>query len=216
MKNTNNTYTQEKIISDKIKRGMNCYLCHSDKYSMRPGNVRDNKNIDVLECDNCGLVCLSSLDHIQDKHYEESGMHDYNEPNIANWLKETESDDKRRYVFLKEKIENKNVLDFGCGVGGFLGIAKKSSRKISGVELEKALQPSFQERGLNVFSDLKEAKEQPEKYDVITSFHVFEHLKDPKEINGDGTLLSKNNLLFSIFFLTKFKVQIYTIYQKTK
>ncbi|MBT4731243.1 hypothetical protein HOB87_04675 [Candidatus Woesearchaeota archaeon] len=35
-------------------------------------------------------------------------------------------------------------------------------------------------------------------------------------INGDGTLLSKNNLLFSIFFLTKFKVQIYTIYQKTK
>ena len=36
------------------------------------------------------------------------------------------------------------------------------------------------------------------------------------QINGDGTLLSKNNLLFSIFFLTKFKVQIYTIYQKTK
>ena len=30
-------------------------------------------------------------------------------------------------------------------------------------------------------------------------FHAYRNL-----INGDGTLLSKNNLLFSIFFLTKF------------
>lgn len=172
---------------------MGCYLCKSYEYDKRATGVRDNSNIDVLECSGCGLVYLSSLNHIQDKHYEESGMHDYQEPNIDNWLKETESDDKRRYDFLKEKIENKNVLDFGCGVGGFLGIAKKSSRKISGVELERALQSSFQERGLNVFSDLKEAKEQPEKYDLITAFHVFEHLKDPKEILKDLSQLLTDN-----------------------
>ncbi len=155
---------------------MSCYLCKSDKYSKRPGSVRDNPNIDILECSDCGLVYLSSLNHIKDGHYEESGMHDGEAPDIDNWLKETKLDDKRRYDFVKEKIANKNVLDFGCGVGGFLGMAKQSARNVSGVELERVLQPSFQERSLNVFSNLKELQEQSEKYDIITAFHVVEHL----------------------------------------
>ena len=173
---------------------MGCYLCKSDKYNKRTTGVRDNSNIDILECSDCGLVYLSSLDHIQDEYYEESGMHDNKEPNIDNWLKETEFDDKRRYDFVKEKIANKNVLDFGCGIGGFIEMAKKSARNISGVELDRALQSSFQERGLNVFLNLKEAKEQSKKkYDVITAFHVVEHLQDPIEILKDlSELLTKN------------------------
>jgi 2-polyprenyl-3-methyl-5-hydroxy-6-metoxy-1,4-benzoquinol methylase len=167
---------------------MSCYLCKSDKYSKRTGSVRDNSNIDILECSDCGLVYLSSLEHIQDGHYEASGMHDDKVPNIDKWLKETEFDDKRRYDFVKEKIANKNVLDFGCGVGGFLEMAIQSARKASGVELERALQLSFQERELNVFPNLREAQEQSEKYDIITAFHVVEHLQNPKQILGDLSL----------------------------
>ena len=161
---------------------MTCYLCKSDKFSNRTGSVRDNPDIDILECDNCGLVYLSSLEHIQDRHYEESGMHGDEAPNIDNWLKETEFDDKRRYDFVKEKITNKNVLDFGCGAGGFLEMAKQSAMSVSGIELERALQSSFQERKLNIFSNLKEAQEKNEKYDIITAFHVVEHLQNPKDI----------------------------------
>jgi 2-polyprenyl-3-methyl-5-hydroxy-6-metoxy-1,4-benzoquinol methylase len=160
---------------------MNCYLCHSDKYSIRPGNVRDNKNIDVLECNNCGLVYLSSLNHIKQNHYENSGMHE-EELNVANWLKETQTDDERRYQFFKEKITNMTVLDFGCGAGGFIDFAKQSASSVAGVELEKALQSSFEKRKLNVFSNLSSAKECNKKYDVITAFHVVEHLQDPKSI----------------------------------
>ncbi len=172
---------------------MSCYLCKSDKYFKRTGSVRDNAHIDVLECSDCGLVYLSSLSHIQDEHYEESGLHDYKVPDINNWLKATELDDKRRYNFVKEKIANKNVLDFGCGNGGFLQIAKKISTNVAGVELERSLQLSFQERELNVFSNLKEAQGQSEKYDIITAFHVVEHLKNPKEILKDlSQLLTEN------------------------
>lgn len=172
---------------------MSCYLCKSDKFSKRTGSVRDNPDIDILECSDCGLVYLSSLDHIQDGHYEESGMHNDELPDIDNWLQETEFDDKRRYDFVKEKIVNKNVLDFGCGVGGFLGMAKQSASNVSGVELERALQSSFQERKLNVFSNLKEAQEESEKYDIITAFHVVEHLQNPKEILKDLSQLLKEN-----------------------
>jgi 2-polyprenyl-3-methyl-5-hydroxy-6-metoxy-1,4-benzoquinol methylase len=172
---------------------MSCYLCDSEKYSKRIGTVRDNHNIDVLECSDCGLVYLSSLGHIQDGHYEESGMHDDEALDIGKWLKETEFDDKRRYNFVKEKIVNKNILDFGCGIGGFLGMAKQSARNVSGVELEKALQPSFQERKLNVFSNMKEVQQQGEKYDIITAFHVVEHLQNPKQILKNlSSLLTEN------------------------
>lgn len=172
---------------------MSCYLCKSDKFSQRTGSVRDNPDIDVLECSDCGLVYLSSLKHIQDGHYEESGMHDNEVPDIDDWLQKTEFDDKRRYEFVREKIANKNVLDFGCGVGGFLEMAKQSASNVSGVELERALQSSFQERKLNVFSNLKEAQEESKKYDIITAFHVVEHLQNPKEILKDlSQLLTEN------------------------
>ncbi len=154
---------------------MSCYLCQSNEYSKRTGTVRDNRDIDVLQCDECGLVYLSSTDHIKKEHYEESGMHD-DGLNINNWLKETDKDDERRFQFIKEKITNKNVLDFGCGVGGFLEKAKTVAKTVVGVELERALQPSFKQRLLTVFSDLTSVRG---SYDVITAFHVVEHLSDP-------------------------------------
>ena len=158
---------------------MSCYLCQNDKYTTRPGSVRDNKDINILECDNCGLVFLSSFNHIKKSHYEDSGMHDREALDIDKWLETTEEDDKRRYQFVKEKITNKAVLDFGCGIGGFLNLVKNSASKADGVELEKALQSSFKQRKLNVFSNLSLVRG---KYDVITAFHVVEHLEKPKEI----------------------------------
>ena len=166
---------------------MSCYLCQSNEYSKRTGTVRDNRDIDVLQCDECGLVYLSSTDHIKKEHYEESGMHD-DGLNINNWLKETDKDDERRFQFIKEKITNKNVLDFGCGVGGFLEKAKTVAKTVVGVELERALQPSFKQRFLTVFSDLTSVRG---SYDVITAFHVVEHLSDPAITLRDlSTLLS--------------------------
>ena len=158
----------------------NCYLCGSDQYTMRSGSVRDKPEIKVLECVVCGLVYLSSLEHIRKDHYEESGMHDGLEPDLHAWLKETQRDDERRYQFLKVQMSNKSILDFGCGAGGFLDYAQHSARKVTGIELEKALQPSFKQRGLNVFSDLQAALEDVNKWDLITAFHVVEHLSDPR------------------------------------
>lgn len=170
---------------------MSCYLCGSEKHSTRPGSVHDNTDIKVLECEVCGLVYLSSQSHIGDGHYENSGMHDSEEPDIEAWLKETQTDDERRYQFLKERMTNKCVLDFGCGIGGFLERAKNSATNTAGIELETVLQLSYQSRGLTVFPSLQTAKENGQKWDLITAFHVVEHLPDPAKILQElSTLLS--------------------------
>jgi len=83
-------------------------------------------------------------------------------------------------------------LDFGCGVGGFLDLAKQSASCIDGIELERALQSSFKQRGLQVFSQLKEAMGSEHTWDVVTAFHVVEHLSDPMGTIKDlSTLLSR-------------------------
>ncbi len=51
-----------------------CYLCGGTEFNKRPGSVRDNPELEVLECASCGLVFLSSFDHIRDGFYENSEM----------------------------------------------------------------------------------------------------------------------------------------------
>jgi len=38
---------------------------------------------------------------------------------MKEWMQETEIDDLRRFKKFKKNILGKNVLDFGCGNGGF-------------------------------------------------------------------------------------------------
>ena len=103
---------------------MLCNLCNCSEYKIRDGSVRDNKNLEILECLNCGLVYLSSLEHINEDFYEESNIHE--EFNFGKWQKDTDSDDQRRYKFVKNLITNKKILDFGSGNGGFLSYSKKN------------------------------------------------------------------------------------------
>ena len=56
-------------------KNITCYLCNSQNNFIRPGSVRDDKKLKILECTNCGLVYLSSTKHIKASHYERSGMH---------------------------------------------------------------------------------------------------------------------------------------------
>lgn len=79
----------------------------------------DNPELEVFECVSCGLVSLSSFDHIRDGFYESSKMHGKEMSDVQPWLRETTSDDERRFRYLKQVLPNSILLDFGCGAGGF-------------------------------------------------------------------------------------------------
>lgn len=152
-----------------------CYLCSGESFKKRKGKVRDNAELEVLECVNCGLVFLSSFSHIYDGFYRDSKMHD-SEIKIKAWLQEASPDDKRRYAAFKNLIKNKSLLDFGCGPGGFLKYARKIASKIHGLEPEARLKTYFKNEKIPIASKLEEINQ---KFDVITLFHVLEHISDP-------------------------------------
>lgn len=154
---------------------MQCILCGTKEFKTRPGVVRDDPKLSVLECLACGLVSLSSKQHISTNFYQDSGMHGDEVYPIEMWLRDTEKDDLRRFNSLKECISNSSLLDFGCGAGGFLRLAHGVATRAVGVELEKRVIDHWQHE-MSIIDDLYTLDE---KFDIITAFHVFEHLIDP-------------------------------------
>jgi 2-polyprenyl-3-methyl-5-hydroxy-6-metoxy-1,4-benzoquinol methylase len=157
---------------------MTCYLCGSSDYKKRAGSVRDNDKLEILECNDCGLVFLSSCEHIDENYYEESNMSE--DLNVKEWLNETIVDDERRFEFVKEMILNKDIADFGSGAGGFLMRAKELAKSVVGIELDSKIKEHYKQNRITHTADIETIED--DSLDVITAFHVVEHLSQPREI----------------------------------
>ncbi len=169
---------------------MNCYLCDNSNFETRKGAVRDNTSLQILECVSCGLVSLSSNQHIEDSHYEDSGMHGKTLPSIESWLRETELDDQRRFDMLKTILVNRKILDFGCGATGFVHKAKSIVREVAGIEPEQRVRDYWAEK-LTLHASLDEAGG---RYDLISAFHVVEHLPDPRATLSELAMLKSRDV----------------------
>jgi SAM-dependent methyltransferase len=77
-----------------------------------------------------------------------------------------------------------SILDLGCGSGGFLATLKGPLWKLSGVEMsEAAAREAEAGCGAQVFvGDILDAPFPHDSFDVVTCFHVFEHLYEPLEV----------------------------------
>ena len=170
-----------------MEKQLKCYLCGSTEFNKRPGSVRDRSELEHLECVCCGLVFLSSFDHIKEGFYEGSEMHGEEMPSIENWLAETACDDERRFQYLNSILRDSSLVDFGCGAGGFLLKARELAVTVHGVEAETRLNSHYKDHGLTVFQNVSDIPNNIRRrgYDIITMFHVLEHISDPKAILGE-------------------------------
>jgi len=73
-------------------------------------------------------------------------------------------------------------LDIGCATGEFLDFFKKKGWKVSGVEPnESARNYAIQTYNLNVMEEKDIQALADEKFDVVTMWHVLEHVHDINE-----------------------------------
>lgn len=79
--------------------------------------------------------------------------------------------------------QGKRLLDVGCGAGFFLRIASKLGAIAQGVEPSAYAAGVAQKQGLRVFNGTLEAFEAQttDRFDIITSNHVIEHVPNPVE-----------------------------------
>jgi len=96
-------------------------------------------------------------------------------------------DDYRRAVQFEKNLKNKDILDFGCGWGGFLRNVK-NYKSLSGIELRNECINYIQKniKKIDISDNLNSFNK---KFDIITMFHVLEHI--PYQIKTLKLLKSK-------------------------
>ena len=88
-----------------------------------------------------------------------------------------------KWNIIKKTVSNKNnlrLLDFGCGTGEFIHYCKQKNATVFGVEKDDGARSlAIKNYQLNVKKELSDFNE---NFDVITLWHVFEHIEDFKTL----------------------------------
>jgi SAM-dependent methyltransferase len=72
------------------------------------------------------------------------------------------------------------LLDVGCGSGSFLGVAQELGWRCAGIEIDAAAAEKARRFTPDVFvGDALAAPFAAGSFDVVTAFHVIEHVTDP-------------------------------------
>ena len=104
-----------------------------------------------------------------------------------------------RTIALKKKVRllnsfqtaEKTVLDIGCGTGDFLQACQQQQWTVFGVEPNTGAREKAQEKKLNIYENLAALPQQ--KFDVITLWHVLEHVPNLTEYCSQLQSLLKPN-----------------------
>ncbi|YCO56676.1 class I SAM-dependent methyltransferase [Psychroserpens sp. MEBiC05023] len=105
---------------------------------------------------------------------------------------------KRKLNLINSFYSNdKTLLDVGCGTGDFLKIAKDNNWIVSGIEPNKNARLIANQKTNNSVFDIDHLlKIKPHSFDVITLWHVLEHLPElEKHIAIFESLLKRNGRL---------------------
>lgn len=87
-----------------------------------------------------------------------------------------------------------SILDVGAGTGEFLKVAQKGNWKVSGVEVNKKAIVLAQKKGVALSQNLDDVLDQ--RFDVITLWHVLEHLPNlESQIEKLHSLLNDTGVL---------------------
>lgn len=156
-----------------------CYLCGSVNFKRRDGVCRDNKSVYPIECEDCGLVTLSTHNTIDATYFADSHMHDYIPCDKEIISQQMATDIKRRLEQLYTYLSNKNVLDFGCGNASLLMSLRGIAASCTGIEVDRQYADLYSENGITVYSSIEHLDK---TYDTIFFSHVLDHLNDPISI----------------------------------
>jgi len=182
-----------------------CPLCHSREsdliWQVRGWESFDREEIyEIRRCRECGLTFTAPfLDEEALGRFYAQGLY-RDTPNRLNWLVAGLSRlfQWARLRKIRRLKRTGRLLDVGCGKGRFISYIAARGWDVQGVEPSEARRKASRERLLRgrVVGTLEDV-DAGEKFDVVTFWHVLEHIPRPvetlrkalKHLKEDGFLL---------------------------
>ncbi len=181
-----------------------CIACGSRTFGkIKKVDAKDGKPIYLSTCEACGLVQLCDVPDETDlsRFYREEYRKSYRKSDTP----------KPRHIFraghlASERLSRlnahvapgKRLLDVGAGGGEFVYLAGQAGFDAMGVDPSSGyLEFARTQYGVNVLNDGYNSAQIKGTFDVVTLFHVLEHLPDPKTTIRDLSLrLNTGGILF--------------------
>lgn len=174
---------------DEVSR---CKLCSS--LEIHPYCCKDA--INVVRCLSCGLIYADYTPEINalKDHYSKK----YFEAYVKTVSFHTKRRFEKRIREIRKIKPSGTLLDVGAGVGIFLKAAADKGYETKGVELStwacEYAQSNFR---IDIYNgDMSGAGFAPGSFDIITLWHILEHVSDPRAfLSNINWLLKENGLL---------------------
>jgi len=191
-----------------------CRFCDSENtkkkflsFNTHGKNIISNKEkFEINECLDCKCLFISDI-KIDKQYYKKYYKPDYYQENKNNsilgkiwiFLYNNFLNKKERIILgcFKNKKTALSILDIGCGSGNFLLSLDNKKFKKNGLEINPQGAKICKEKGIRTYNkDINFIDFGEKKFDVITLWHVIEHLENPIEMfKKIKEILSDNGIL---------------------
>ncbi len=167
------------------ERLLKCPLCKSGNilnHQLVKDHAVSKKEFTLCRCGDCTLLFTNprptevEIDPYYD--FKEYYSHEDQVRSFTQWLyqKIRKSSIQRKVSLIDSLVKSGSLLDYGCGTGEFLQEAKRQDWNVRGIEpSDKARTQAITKLPTEILGNLDELPEL-ETYDVITLFHVLEHI----------------------------------------
>ena len=152
-----------------------CNLCGKTEWKILE-QVVDTK---VVQC-RCGLVFVTPPPsvHVLQAAYDDEYYRPWAGQQVRRQIWNTRMESIRESCPVPGRL-----LDIGCGTGDFLDLARTCGWDVFGTEFSESACGLVQQKGIQVVQgDVWEAKLPAASFDVVTCWHVLEHVTDPRRV----------------------------------
>ncbi|MDZ4756554.1 MAG: class I SAM-dependent methyltransferase [Bacteroidota bacterium] len=169
-----------------------CPVCKEDllkRFLSCKDYVASGEDFSLDQCNNCGFVFTNPRpDFNECGRYYESDKYVSHQDNdksfvlyLYRWVRNRNLKWKLKVISKYQKITGE-ILDYGCGLGNFLNFCKQQGWKSTGMDVSENARNVVKERyDINVFPNAEIKNQGNNKYDIITLWHVLEHVYDIDE-----------------------------------
>ena len=161
---------------------------------------------ELYKCRNCGLAFVNpvpnsnELKKFYSKNYFKNTSKNFKGYEDYNQLKEVLAKEAtRKITFIRKYTQKKDLLDVGCGLGGFIKVAQKNGFKVSGNDISDfAIKKVSKDMKIPFYPGPISEKVLPKsRFEIITAWDVLEHIPQISDaIKAISNSLKKDGLLF--------------------